>query len=88
MSEYICRDCGTVVVVPASYMPEFKRRIVDIAMSESGESMWDRESKHLLVEDFDGYQSESHATCRVGKGHALAGKRLTLAMIQREIASV
>ncbi len=88
MSEFHCRDCGVTVMLPVSYDPAFKRRVVNIAISEDGESDWDRETRHLCVTDSDPYgPSATFAQCRVEKGHPQAGQHLSLALIQREVAA-
>lgn len=83
---FVCRDCGASITIPWSFAPEYSRRVVDVASSADGESVWDRETRHLCVTDADEWgPSPTFAQCRVGKGHPLTGHRLTLAMIQREI---
>ena len=80
---FTCRDCGEEIVLPASYGPGYKERVVQIGVSANGDAVWDKLTKHLCVTDFDGYESEQHATCKVGNGHPLSGRKLNLAMIQR-----
>jgi hypothetical protein len=88
VSEFVCRDCRTIVALPVSYSPEFKRRVVNIAISEDGESDWDKQARHLCVTDSDPYgPSATFAQCRIGKGHPQAGQHLSLALIQREVAA-
>jgi hypothetical protein len=83
MSDYKCRDCNQVVSLPVSYAPEYKRRVVDIASHQEGESMWDRETRHLCILDLSDFEDTYFATCRKYG----TGERITLAMIRRELES-